>query len=85
MKEFWSGNLFLILLLRAQQNEFNQAVLCIRTGGVYNVHQSRVIILSGCQPCRLCSQISLVLNIVSKETSVLFFTLYNLSLHSISC
>ena len=34
-------------------------------------HQSRVIILSGCQPFRLCSQFSLFLNIVSKETSVL--------------
>ena len=63
--------LFLILLLRAQQNEFNQTVLCIRTGGVYNVPQVTSDILSGCQPFRLCSQISLFLNIVSKETSIL--------------
>ena len=47
MKEFWDGHLFLILLLRAQENEFNQTLFCIRSGGVYNVHQSRVIILSG--------------------------------------
>ena len=38
MKELWSGNLFLILLLRAQQNEFNQTVFCMRTGsGNYKV------------------------------------------------
>ena len=43
MKEFWNGHLFLIVLLRAQENEFNQTVLCIQRGGVYNVHQSRVI------------------------------------------
>ena len=42
MKEFWNGHLFLIMLLRAQENEFNPTVLCIGRGGVYNVHQLRV-------------------------------------------
>ena len=82
MKEFWSGNLFLILLLRAQQNELNQTVFCIRTGGVYNVPpvtSNNFVLLSA---------ISLVFSVFALPKYCFQrnfgIALYNRSLHSIS-